>query len=95
MDDAKKNPDKLIYSSSGIYGALQLPTQLFIQAAGIKMKHLPTNGGGPALTALLGNNSQVLASSVAAASAQAKAGKIRALATFSDKRSPRCRTCRP
>jgi tripartite-type tricarboxylate transporter receptor subunit TctC len=86
VDDAKKNPDKLIYSSSGIYGALQLPTQLFIQAAGIKMKHLPTNGGGPALTALLGNNSQVLASSVAAASAQAKAGKIRALATFSDKR---------
>ena len=86
VDDAKKNPDKLIYSSSGIYGALQLPTQLFIQASGIKMKHLPTNGGGPALTALLGNNSQVLASSVAAASTQAKAGKIRALATFSDKR---------
>ncbi len=86
VDDAKKNPDKLIYSSSGIYGALQLPTQLFMQAAGIKMKHLPTNGGGPALTALLGNNVQVLASSVAAANAQAKAGKIRALATFSDKR---------
>jgi len=86
VDDAKENPDKLIYSSSGIYGALQLPTQLFIQASGIKMKHLPTNGGGPALTALLGNNSQVLASSVAAASTQAKAGKIRALATFSDKR---------
>jgi len=86
VDDAKENPDKLIYSSSGIYGALQLPTQLFIQASGIKMKHLPTNGGGPALTALLGNNSQVLASSVAAANTQAKAGKIRALATFSDKR---------
>jgi tripartite-type tricarboxylate transporter receptor subunit TctC len=86
VDDAKKNPDKLIYSSSGIYGALQLPTQLFIQASGVKMKHLPTNGGGPALTALLGNNAQVLASSVAAASTQAKAGKIRALATFSDKR---------
>ena len=86
VDDAKKNPDKLIYSSSGIYGALQLPTQLFMQAAGIKMKHLPTNGGGPALTALLGNNSQVLVSSVAAASNQTKAGKIRPLAMFSDKR---------
>jgi tripartite-type tricarboxylate transporter receptor subunit TctC len=86
VDDAKKNPDKLIYSSSGIYGALQLPTQLFMQAAGIKMKHLPTNGGGPALTALLGNNSQVLVSSVAAANAQTKAGKIRPLAMFSDKR---------
>jgi tripartite-type tricarboxylate transporter receptor subunit TctC len=57
-----------------------------MQAAGIKMKHLPTNGGGPALTALLGNNSQVLVSSVAAASAQTKAGKIRPLGMFSDKR---------
>ena len=86
VDDAKKNPDKLIYSSSGIYGALQLPTQLFLQAAGIKMKHLPTNGGGPALTALLGNNSQVLTSSLAAASGQTKAGKIRPLAVYSAKR---------
>jgi tripartite-type tricarboxylate transporter receptor subunit TctC len=86
VDDAKKNPDKLIFSSSGIYGALHLPTQLFMQAAGIKMKHLPTNGGGPALNALLGNNSQVLVSSVAAASGQMKAGKARALAAFSDKR---------
>jgi tripartite-type tricarboxylate transporter receptor subunit TctC len=86
VEDAKKNPDKLIYSSSGIYGALQLPTQLFLQAAGIKMKHLPTNGGGPALTALLGNNSQVLTSSLAAASAQHKAGKIRPLAVYSAKR---------
>jgi tripartite-type tricarboxylate transporter receptor subunit TctC len=88
VEDAKKNPDKLIFSSSGIYGALHLPTQLFMQAAGIKMKHLPTNGGGPALTALLGNNSQVLASSLAAASGQMKAGKVRALAYYGDKRWP-------
>jgi tripartite-type tricarboxylate transporter receptor subunit TctC len=87
IDDAKKNPDKLIFSSSGLYGALHLPTALFMQAAGIKMKHLPTNGGGPALTAILGNNSQVLATSIAAASGQIKAGKLRALACFSDKRA--------
>ena len=37
------------------------------------MKHLPTNGGGPALTALLGNNSQVLCSSIAAANVQHQA----------------------
>jgi len=87
VDDAKKNPDKLIFSSSGLYGALHLPTALFMQAAGIKMKHLPTNGGGPALTAVLGNNSQVLASSIAAANAHVKAGKLRALASFSSKRA--------
>jgi hypothetical protein len=33
------------------------------------MRHLPTNGGGPALTAILGNNSQLLVSSIAAANA--------------------------
>jgi len=85
--DAKANPDKLIFSSSGLYGALHLPTALFMKAAGIKMKHLPTNGGGPALTAILGNNSQVLVSSIAAASGQMKAGKLRALAQFGEKRA--------
>ncbi|MFZ3250628.1 MAG: tripartite tricarboxylate transporter substrate binding protein, partial [Pseudolabrys sp.] len=87
VDDAKKNPDKLIFSSSGLYGALHLPTALFMKATGIQMKHLPTNGGGPALTAILGNNSQVLVSSIAAASAQIKAGKLRALACFSPQRA--------
>jgi tripartite-type tricarboxylate transporter receptor subunit TctC len=87
VDDAKANPDKLIFSSSGLYGALHLPAALFMKAAGIQMKHLPTNGGGPALTALLGNNAQVLASSIAAASGQIKAGKLRALACFSPQRA--------
>ena len=87
VDDAKKRPDQIVFSSSGLYGALHLPAQLFMNAAGIKMRHLPTNGGGPALTALLGNNSQVLASSIAAANSHIKAGKLRALASYSDKRA--------
>jgi tripartite-type tricarboxylate transporter receptor subunit TctC len=52
------------------------------------MKHLPTAGGGPALTAILGNNSQVLVSSIAAANAHMKAEKLRALACFGAKRAP-------
>ena len=87
VDDAKKRPDQIVFSSSGLYGALHLPTALFMKAAGIRMRHLPTNGGGPALTALLGNNSQVLVSSIAAANAQMKAGKARALACFSARRA--------
>jgi tripartite-type tricarboxylate transporter receptor subunit TctC len=87
VDDAKKRPDEIVFSSSGLYGALHLPTALFMKAAGIKMRHLPTNGGGPALTAILGNNAQVLVTSVAAANAQIKAGKLRALATLSEKRA--------
>jgi tripartite-type tricarboxylate transporter receptor subunit TctC len=88
VDDAKKRPNQLIFSSSGLYGALHLPTALFMKAAGIQMKHLPTAGGGPALTAILGNNSQVLVSSIAAANAQMKAGKLRPLACFGAKRAP-------
>ena len=78
----------MIFSSSGLYGALHLPTALFMQAAGIQMKHLPTAGGGPALTAILGNNSQVLVSSIAAANAQMRAGKLKALASFGGQRAP-------
>src|SRR6185437_13826922 len=88
IDDAKKRPDAIIFSSSGLYGALHIPTALFMKAAGdLKLRHLPTNGGGPALTAFLGNNSQVLVSSISAALAQIKAGKARPLAMFGDKRS--------
>jgi tripartite-type tricarboxylate transporter receptor subunit TctC len=87
VDDAKQRPDQIIFSSSGLYGALHLPLALFLKAAGLQMRHLPTNGGGPALTAILGNNSQVLASSIAAANSQIKAGKLRALACFSQKRA--------
>jgi tripartite-type tricarboxylate transporter receptor subunit TctC len=87
VEDAKKRPNQIVFSSSGLYGALHLPTALFMKAAGIQMRHLPTNGGGPALTAILGNNSQVLVSSIAAASGHMKAGKLRALAAFGAKRA--------
>jgi tripartite-type tricarboxylate transporter receptor subunit TctC len=87
IEDAKKKPNQLVFSSSGLYGALHLPTALFMKASGVQMRHLPTAGGGPALNAILGNNSQVLVSSIAAANAQMKAGKLRALASFGGQRS--------
>src|SRR5882672_9716963 len=43
VDDVKANPDKLVFSSSGLYGALHLPAALFMKAAGLKLRHLPTN----------------------------------------------------
>jgi tripartite-type tricarboxylate transporter receptor subunit TctC len=88
VDDVRKRPNEIIFSSSGLYGALHIPLALFAKAAGgLKMRHLPTAGGGPALTALLGNNSQVLASSISAAMAQIKAGKARPLAMFGAERA--------
>jgi tripartite-type tricarboxylate transporter receptor subunit TctC len=87
IDDAKKRPDAIIFSSSGLYGALHIPMALFTKAADLKLRHLPTNGGGPALTALMGNNSQALVSSVSACLAQIKAGKLKPLALFGAQRS--------
>jgi tripartite-type tricarboxylate transporter receptor subunit TctC len=87
VDDARQRPDAIIFSSSGLYGALHIPTALLMKAAGdLKLRHLPTNGGGPALTALLGNNAQALVSSVSACNAQIKAGKARPLALFGAER---------
>jgi tripartite-type tricarboxylate transporter receptor subunit TctC len=87
-EDAKKRPDQIIFSSSGLYGALHIPTALYMKAAGgLKLRHLPTNGGGPALTAFLGNNAQVLVSSISASLAQIKGGKARPLAMFGATRS--------
>ena len=43
-----------------------------------KLRHLPTNGGGPAITALLGNNAQVSTQAVSASSPHVKSGKLRA-----------------
>ena len=87
-EDAKKRPDEIIFSSSGLYGALHIPMALYMKAAGgLKLRHLPTNGGGPALTAFLGNNAQVLVSSISASLAQIKGGKARPLALFGATRS--------
>jgi len=88
VDDAKKRPDKIVYSSGGLYGATHLPMALFSDAAGgLKLLHLPTNGGGPALIALLGNNAQISAQSVSASLAHIKSGKMRPLALYGAKRS--------
>jgi tripartite-type tricarboxylate transporter receptor subunit TctC len=88
IDDVKKRPNELIYSSGGLYGATHLPVALFENAVGgLKMRHLPTNGGGPAITAVLGNNAQVTAQSISATLGHIKAGKLRALASLGGNRS--------
>jgi tripartite-type tricarboxylate transporter receptor subunit TctC len=88
VDDAKKRPDTIIYSSGGLYGATHLPVALLETAVGgLKLRHLPTNGGGPAITAVLGNNAQASVQSVSATLAHIKAGKLRPLASFGGTRS--------
>jgi len=85
---AKAYPGKINYSSSGVYGTLHVAMEIFANAAGIKLFHVPYQGGGPALTALLGGQVHALASGPAPAVGQIKAGKMRALASWSTERLP-------
>jgi tripartite-type tricarboxylate transporter receptor subunit TctC len=88
IDFAKANPGKLVFSSGGLYGASHLPLAYLEKASGpLKLPHLPTSGGGPAITAILGNNAQVTTQSVSATLPHIKSGKLRPLAVFSATRS--------
>ncbi|HSB41989.1 MAG TPA: tripartite tricarboxylate transporter substrate binding protein [Methylomirabilota bacterium] len=80
VEDARKRPGEIVFTSSGLYGAAHIPTEMFIKAAGIKMRHLPTTGGGPMMNAMLGGHAQVVMTPVSLAAAHVKAGKLRLLA---------------
>jgi tripartite-type tricarboxylate transporter receptor subunit TctC len=86
IEDAKKRPNQISYSSSGIYGTLHMAVELLSHAAGIKLRHVPYAGAGPALTALLGGHVDALASGPSVVLPQIKAGKLRALAGWGEKR---------
>ena len=84
---AKAQPDKLSYGSSGAGNAGHLAGELFNGMAGIKMVHIPYKGGAPAMIALLAGQIELIFSSAPTAVPQVKAGKIRALAVTTAKRS--------
>jgi tripartite-type tricarboxylate transporter receptor subunit TctC len=86
VDAARAKPGKINYSSSGVYGTLHVAMEIFANAAGIQLFHVPYGGGGPAVTALLGGQVEALASGPAAAIGQIRGGKMRALASWSSER---------
>ncbi len=83
---AKAYPSQINYSSSGVYGTLHVAMEMFANSAGIKLFHVPYQGGGPAAAALLGGQVHALASGPGPVAGQIKAGKMRALAGWGDKR---------
>jgi len=80
VEDARKRSGEIVFTSSGLYGAAHIPMEMFIKAAGIKMRHLPTTGGGPMMNAMLGGHAQLVMTPVSLAVAHVKAGKLRLLA---------------
>jgi tripartite-type tricarboxylate transporter receptor subunit TctC len=86
VEEAKKRPGEISYSSSGVYGTLHMAMEMLSHAAGISLKHVPYSGAGPALTAILGGHVDTLASGPAVVIPHIKAGKLRPLAGWGDKR---------
>jgi tripartite-type tricarboxylate transporter receptor subunit TctC len=82
---AKAKP--LNCGSSGIGGTGHLAVELFNLQAGTKITHVPYKGGGPAMVDLLAGNIQLIFATAASSIAHIKAGKARALAVTTAKRS--------
>jgi tripartite-type tricarboxylate transporter receptor subunit TctC len=85
---AKANPTQLNCGTSGAGSINQFATELFADAAGIKLTHVPYKGMGPATTNLLGGQIQILVASAPSILSQVKGGRVRALAVTSKGRSP-------
>lgn len=85
---AKANPGKLNYGSPGKGTVHHLTMELFSQAAGIKLTHVPYKGAGPALQDLVAGTIEVMPGAEPSAKGQIQAGNVRALAVFAPDRVP-------
>jgi len=84
--DARKRPGAITYGSSGNYGTMHVPMEMLAHSADIKLLHVPFQGGGPAVVALLGRQVDALSTGPSTVLQHLKAGKVRVLASWGDKR---------
>ena len=84
----KANPEKMSFASSGNGSSDHITAELFWQQTGTSGLHIPYKGGGPVMTDLLGGQVDASFMNINTALPQIKAGKLRALAITSTKRSP-------
>jgi tripartite-type tricarboxylate transporter receptor subunit TctC len=85
---AKKEPGKLNYGSAGNGSPGHLTGEMFKAAAGIDIRHVPYKGSAPAVIDLLAGQIQMMFDNIPGALTQARAGRVRALAVTSAKRTP-------
>ena len=86
IEYSKKNPKKINYTTSGAMGVTHLIAEIFANEASVEWTHIPEKGSGPAITALLGGHVELSSAAIGPAMAHVRAGTLRALAVFSDKR---------
>ena len=88
IDYAKKNPGKLNYASAGNGTSHHLAGELFKQAAGVDLAHVPYKGAGPALQDLIAGQVDLMFDGLGSSAQHIKAGTIHPLAVASATRSP-------
>ncbi len=86
VEDAKKNPNKIDYGSTGTGTTPHLVMEEFAAKAGIKLTHVPFKGSADMMTAILGGHIQAASDSTGWAP-HVEAGKLRLLATYGSKRT--------
>ena len=80
IDAAKSSKGKLNYASAGAGNTSHLAVELFKMTVGVDMTHVPYKGSGPAITAILGREVDLMFDAIGTSLAQIQAGKFRALA---------------
>jgi tripartite-type tricarboxylate transporter receptor subunit TctC len=88
VNQAKQNPGKLTYGTSGVGTELHLAAEALARSAAIRMVHVPFRGGGEVITALLGGQIDFAALSTASIAPALTQGRLRALAVSSPQRNP-------
>jgi tripartite-type tricarboxylate transporter receptor subunit TctC len=88
MADAKKNPEKYMYATSGIGGLHHATVLVLEKRTGIRLRHVPHKGGAETLAAVAGNHVHVAMASPNEAYALVQGGRLRPLANASLARSP-------
>jgi tripartite-type tricarboxylate transporter receptor subunit TctC len=83
---AKKQPEKLAYGTSGSGSIMHVASEYFLDAAKIKVLHVPYKGTGPALQDTIGGQVQLIFGAIPATLPHVKAGRLRALAVTTSKR---------
>lgn len=88
VDFSKENSGKMTYASSGVGTTIHLAGEMYNNQVKVKMVHVPFQGSGPAVTAMLGNQANVMFDDLPSSMPQIKSGGLRAIAVTGDKRSP-------
>ena len=84
----KAKPDALNYASSGNGTILHLAVELYLEAAGIKVRHIPYKGVGPMVSDLLGGQVDFAAAALPSVQGHIASGKLRAIGIFPAQRTP-------